>query len=163
MKSVEQVNKQRYSKYNRESHAGKRSANNNQRQVEMKQQKCYRCGSSHGSSCPAKNTLCHRCKKRGHYARCCKTKQVTEVNCKYTQSSKSSEEEFFIGTMTDINDDPRRWLVHLQVNSHDVKFKIDSGADVSVMSLSTYGNLHNPPVRGPKSHRLKRVNGALKC
>ena len=96
----------------------------------MKQRKCSRCGLSHGSACPAKNALCHKCKKPGHYARCYKTKQVPEVNCRYTQSSESSEQEFFIGTITDIKDDPRRWLVNLQVNGHDVKFKIDSGADV---------------------------------
>ena len=55
------------------------------------------------------------------------------------QSAESSENEFFIGTITDIKDDPRRWLVNLQVNGHDVKFKIDSGAE----------SIHNPAVLQP--------------
>jgi hypothetical protein len=41
-----------------------------------------------------------------------------------------------------------------------VKFKIDSGADVSVMSLSTYENMYDGPALRPTSHRLK---GVLKC
>ena len=44
-----------------------------------------------------------------------------------------------------------------------VKFKIDSGADVSVMSLSTYENMPEVPVLRPTTHRLKGVNGVLKC
>ena len=44
-----------------------------------------------------------------------------------------------------------------------MKFKIDSGADVSVMSLSTYENMYDAPALRPTSHRLKGVNGVLKC
>ena len=44
-----------------------------------------------------------------------------------------------------------------------MKFKIDSGADVSVMSLSTYENMPEVPVLRPTTHRLKGVNGVLKC
>ncbi|CAB4036486.1 Retrovirus-related Pol poly from transposon opus, partial [Paramuricea clavata] len=124
---------------------------------------CSRCGLSYGSSYHAKNAKCNKCNKIGHYARCCKTKQLTEVSCRYTQGNKSSEEEFFIGTITDNKDDPRRWLVDLPINGHNMKFKIDSGADVSVMSLSSYENMYDAPALRPTSHRLKGVNGVLKC
>ena len=45
-KSIEEVNKRRYSKYNRESQTGKISGNS-RRRAEMKQWKCSRCGLSH--------------------------------------------------------------------------------------------------------------------
>ena len=135
----------------------------NRRQAGNKQGECFRCGLNHGPSCPAKNVKCNKCNKPGHYARCCKTKQLTEVSCRYKNESESSEEEFFIGTITNHKDDPRRWFVQLPVNGHSVKFKIDSGADVSVMSLSTYENMLEVPVLRPTTHRLKGVNGVLKC
>ena len=150
-KSIEEVKRPRYPKDNPKRHADK------------KQRECSRCGLSHGSSCPAKNAKCRKCNKPGHYARCCKTKQLTKVNCRYTRSPESSEEEFFIGTITDVKDDSRRWLVNLQVNGNDVKFKLNSGADVSVMSLSTKENMRKPPILLPTNHRLKGVTGALKC
>ena len=61
------------------------------------------------------------------------------------QESESSQEEFLIGTITKNKDDPRKWFVELPVNGHSMKFKIDSGADVSVMSLSTYENMPEVP------------------
>ena len=65
------------------------------------------------------------------------------------QESESSQEEFLIGTITKNKDDPRKWFVELPVNGHSMKFKIDSGADVSVMSLSTYENMPEVPVLRP--------------
>jgi hypothetical protein len=79
------------------------------------------------------------------------------------QETESAEEEFFIRTITDNKDEPRRWLVDLPVNGHNVKFKIDSGADVLAMLLSTYENMHDTPALRPTSHRLKGVNRVLKC
>ena len=163
-KSVEEVSKRRYPAYpgrTRESYTPKRGINN-RRQAETKLRECSRCGLKHGSSCPARNAKCNKCNKPGHYARCCKTKHLSEVSCKNMQQHESSEEEFFIGTITGIKDDSR-WFVNLQVNGYDVKFKIDSGADVSVMSSSTYESMLDAPMLRPTSHRLKGVNGALKC
>ena len=55
-KSIEEVNKQRYSKYNRESQTGKRNGNNRSR-AETKQRKCSRCGLSHICLCVLPKTL----------------------------------------------------------------------------------------------------------
>ena len=64
------------------------------------------------------------------------------------QQHESSEEEFFIG------------FVDFQINCtcHKFKFKIDSGADVSVMSSSTYESMRDAPIWRPTSHRLNGVN-----
>ena len=58
--------------------------------------------------------------------------------------SESSEEEFFIASVAD-SSNSKGWYVELPVNGHNVRFKIDSGADVSVVSLETYNNLPDVP------------------
>lgn len=80
---------------------------------------CHRCGLEHGPSY-----------KTGHYARCCKTKRITEVRWKTgetEQQSESSEEEFFIGTVSNNKDGLKRWLVELPVSGHDVNSKLILG------------------------------------
>ena len=37
---------------------------------------CGRCGGKHGQNCPAKKARCHKCRKIGHYGRCCRTREV---------------------------------------------------------------------------------------
>ena len=94
-KSTEETNKQRYPKRNeqrypkRDNYTRKESFSN-RRQAETKRRGCSRSGLSHGSSCPAKNAKCNKCNKIGHYARCCKTKQLTEVSCRYTTQKDGS-------------------------------------------------------------------------
>ena len=48
------------------------------------------------------------------------------------------------------------------VENH-VTFKIDSGADISVMSESTYRSLPNPPSLKPTSANLTSPGGKLQC
>ena len=44
--------------------------------------------------CPASEVICHKCYKKGHYKRCCKTKAaIREIN-------EDSEEEAFLGTVS---------------------------------------------------------------
>ncbi len=74
--------------------------------------------------------------------------------------SESSEEEFFIASVAD-SSSSKGWYVELPVNGHNVKFKIDSGADVSVVSLETYNNLPDVPRLRPAKHKLVGVNGTL--
>ena len=161
-KSLEEVCKRTSSKRPRGVKSQRKKFD--RRQAEKNQQECTRCGLVHGMSCPAKNAKCKKCGKIGHYARCCRTKHLTEVCCRYESEKGSSEEEFFIGTIANNNkDNPERWCVELPINDHVVKFKIDSGADVSVMSKSTYEKMPEAPVLKPTAHKLKGVNGVLKC
>ncbi|UYV77068.1 SDK2, partial [Cordylochernes scorpioides] len=54
--------------------------------------KCFRCGYYQGHSkeqCPAKDAICNKCRKKGHFAKVCHTKTVQEVS--------SSQNDVFIG------------------------------------------------------------------
>ena len=120
-KSLEEVRK-RFPGRNRRFYANIK-VDSHPRQKVKKLESCQRCGLQHGPSCPAKNVKCHKCSKLGHYARCCKTKIVTEVQKKTVMDeSESSEEEFFIASVAD-SSSSKGWYVELPVNGHNVKFK----------------------------------------
>ena len=147
--------------HNRASHHPDNAQHNRSKNI-----KCHRCGLNHApQQCRAKNSKCNRCHKIGHYARCCRLRQVTEVSTAHqnNRDTDSSEEEFFIGTITSISDSHKSWHVKLPINNHLIQFKIDSGADVSIMSVKSYRNMPQPPTLNPANHILKGIDGKLKC
>ncbi|XP_014666628.1 PREDICTED: uncharacterized protein LOC106808423 [Priapulus caudatus] len=126
---------------------------------------CTRCGSSHGrgDSCPAKDKRCRKCKKMGHFQAVCRTKQANEVTSRHANDSGTSEsyDRLFIGSITQGRDDP--WQVQLEIAGKSVDFKIDTGADITVMSARTYSGLHNRPVLKPTNTILSSPGGTLTC
>ena len=124
-------------------------------------QKCSRCGKSPPHSrqaCPANEETCRRCHRKGHYQRCCKTQAaIREIN-------EDSEEEAFLGTVNSANaiGDSVPWSVKVQLNGKEVDFKVDTGADVTVIPESVYraerdGNLRpaSLPLIGPTGEALE--------
>ena len=83
--------------------------------------------------CKARFEICHRCQKKGHYAAVCPKKtQVTNI--------EEGVEELHLGEFNSINPSSS-WMAHLHVGEVKLKFKIDTGADVSVISEDDF-HLH---------------------
>ena len=97
-------------------------------------QTCYRCGKSPGhakAQCPAKDVTCHTCGKRGHYSKVCKSTKTVHV----VETECSDDTPLFLGSV-DAGLDP--WYADLTIRNHKVRFKIDTGADVSVIPAQIY-------------------------
>ncbi|UYV80311.1 hypothetical protein LAZ67_18002370 [Cordylochernes scorpioides] len=95
--------------------------------------KCFRCGYYQGHSkeqCPAKDAICNKCRKKGHFAKVCHTKTVQEVS--------SSQNYAFIGIVGMQENAEDKWCEVIKVNDQPIKFKIDTGAEVSVMPEGIY-------------------------
>ncbi|ROL55227.1 hypothetical protein DPX16_5737 [Anabarilius grahami] len=94
---------------------------------------CKRCGKipSHSKfQCPARQAYCNLCKKKGYYAKVCRSRGISEVNM---TGDEQEDDMAFLGTVsTEQNDAP--WLIKLKVNDSEVLFKVDTGADVTVVS-----------------------------
>ncbi|KAK0136800.1 hypothetical protein N1851_027011 [Merluccius polli] len=104
------------------------------------QSQCQNCGNSpfhQKSDCPANDVKCHACGRRGHYKRVCKSKYVHEVE------EDEDEEEIFLGSVT-TEGDP--WMVNIDIHESSVTFKIDTGADVTVLPYTVF--LNTGPARG---------------
>lgn len=123
---------------------------------------CWKCGGSAPHAprdCPANDVKCHNCGKRGHFSRVCMSKNVHEVAEEY------EEEEVFLGSVT-AKGEP--WMVDIDINERQVPFKIDTGADVTVLPHSVFKELfkdtHLPtlspsskPLLGPGRNQLDVV------
>ncbi|UYV64657.1 K02A2.6-like, partial [Cordylochernes scorpioides] len=95
--------------------------------------KCIRCGYYPGHSkeqCPARDAICNKCRKKGHFAKVCHTKTVQEVS--------SSQNYAFIGIVGMQENAEDKWCEVIKVNDQPIKFKIDTGAEVSVMPEGIY-------------------------
>ena len=90
---------------------------------------CGRTPSHKRDACPAKSAVCSSCGKRGHYKAVCRSQpRVREV-----EVHDSSQSTSFLGTISinEVNSD--EWSAVLKMNTKPTKFKLDTGAAVSVI------------------------------
>lgn len=122
---------------------------------------CGRCGRPHGGNnrCPAKGAKCHNCQKLGHFAKFCRRKNVNALE---DLGDPWEEGSLFLGSVSEDGNDSS-WKVKLPIGHRSVSFKIDTGADVTVISESTFNDLQPKPDLTPSSRRLNSVGGELRC
>ena len=81
--------------------------------------------------CPARDVQCNKCKHKGHFAAHCRSKSIAEV-----ADSQVHEEEFddiaYLSTRS--TQDANVWTRTIRVNNQDVSFKVDTGAEMTVIS-----------------------------
>ena len=102
--------------------------------------KCIRCGRRKhqgNEKCPARNVICHNCKKRGHFKAHClsKTSQASTGEVEAEEEGASSS-----------------WRSTVSLNNQAVEFKLDTGAEVTAVSEETYKRVH-----GKRLQRSMRV------
>ncbi|GBN27584.1 Retrovirus-related Pol polyprotein from transposon 17.6 [Araneus ventricosus] len=106
--------------------------------------------------CPARDARCRQCSKIGHYAKICITKSQTGCS-----------EVAYLGVvqLESKNKTNIDWTVTVQVNHKNIKFKIDSGADHTVLPANVFQNVFQnaklePPDKilcGPDRNPLKTL------
>lgn len=100
---------------------------------------CSRCGDTRAHNlqlCPARDAICNLCHKKGHYAKMCKSKKVHEVNIA-TLTEDADEDIAFLGSVT-TNVAGSPWMTEIKIDNLDVVFKIDTGADFTVVPVTLY-------------------------
>ena len=68
--------------------------------------------------------------------------------------------DYYVGTVT-CNDENDAWYVNLPICGAQVKFKIDTGADISVLTQSTYNSLAQKPLLKPSRASLLSPGGRI--
>ena len=123
--------------------------------TQQQPKKCTRCGRSpahNRQQCPAREETCHKCGKKGHFQSMCCTKGVEAIAA---TESEDSEDTGFLG-MVQQSQGSNPWSVTLSVNGTPVDFKIDTGADVTVISKTVHQNIPHSTLKPP----TKTLSGA---
>lgn len=126
--------------------------------------RCSRCGTTkqHAShTCPAKQSTCNNCKKIGHWAAICRKKNIHAVNKEDSDAVDKKEddaEDLYLGgvraTQNYIHSSNTRqrvdrikvkethseppWMAEVKIFGKHMTIKIDTGADVTVISERLY-------------------------
>lgn len=118
---------------------------------------CGNCGYKHGSRCPAQGQICRNCNKKNHFKRMCRS--VQEVVTDSEEEYGEHQEEFLLDSVVTEKSEP--WLVTLNIKNTDVSFKIDTGADISIMSDHSFRKLKRKPKLNKSDAVLTSPGGRL--
>ena len=121
---------------------------------------CGWCGKSPSHQkrqCPAKDAICHKCSKRGHFQSVCRSNKVAEFHTK----TPPEKEAAFLGVLTGQEYPGSPWSVKLSLNGKPMRFEIDTGAEVTVIPPKTHQDIGSPTLypstkilRGPSNKPL---------
>ena len=120
-----------------------------QRTGPRQQHQCGNCGGRHTSQqrCPAIGIECYKCGRRNHFARVCRTKVPRgRPKLRELEYDSSSENDMVVDTLSS-ETHKKDWHTTIKVNEHGVKFKIDTGAQCNVLSLETYRQVSQQPLK----------------
>ena len=98
---------------------------------------CTRCGQirTHTkTNCPAREAVCHKCKKKGQFKACCRSK----VSVNQLSADTQKEEDAFLGAIDTVTDNTKSWTTDILLNGQMLQFKVDTGADVTVIPVKSY-------------------------
>ncbi|RLU18028.1 hypothetical protein DMN91_010270 [Ooceraea biroi] len=107
--------------------------------------KCYFCGGTKQhkkDSCPARGTKCNKCSQLGHWEKMCKKGPKKEESKNVQSNAKvnavvENAKNYFVGS---VNKDCGniQWEEIIKIGSVPVTFRLDSGADVTIIGWSTW-------------------------
>ena len=132
---------------------------------------CGNCGGNHEPrQCPAFGKECSKCRKKNHYARCCRGNR-RHSNSRHRRStgqpsvdahavdagSVDDNDVLHIGELLTINTVSSFCSVYrdLNINGTVMPCKIDTGAQVNAISLASYNNIVNKPALRSTSVMVK--------
>ena len=106
---------------------------------------CTKCGKGPHPwyLCPAKDSVCHRCKRKGHFSSQCLSKTVAEV-----EPDESYVDTAFLDTLS--QNSSETWRVKLRLCGQMLEFKIDTGAEVTAISDAAFRTLRGSKLKSPK-------------
>ncbi len=100
---------------------------------------CKYCGRDHNKcKCPTYGVNCKKCGKRNHFASkctvCLSTRSQKNINT--VSEETESENEFYVDAVNARNGED--WMVTIKLNGHKTKFKIDTGAQCTIIPQSIH-------------------------
>jgi len=111
--------------------------------------------------------ICHTCKKKGHFSLWCFTKSIAEITTEVDNS-----DAIFLNTIDSVENNT--WTKCIVINKKEFCFKLDTGAEATVMSENVVKllgvkelqkptkKLCGPDQKSPRSSRKLYLNLSYK-
>ena len=81
---------------------------------------------------PAREAVCHKCKKRGHYESACRSAKVIRL-------VDGEQDDLFLGEIS-TKKKANPWMTYFCIDGVEMQFKIDTEADVTIIPETMYRN-----------------------
>lgn len=95
-------------------------------QKEVEAQKCSRCNRQHEPRrCPAYGQVCSKCKKKNHWAACCRSRVYGHDDRRVTDGVTCEHDDFAVLEVQAVTGDKADWLVEASVANQKVLLKVD--------------------------------------
>ena len=107
-------------------------------------------------SCPARETICHKCQTKGNYSTLCFSK--TAIN---ELTSPAMEYDASYLTTVTTQKPLTTWQVTISTNGSPVSFKINTGAEVPVISKGAVKSLAEKEVQNSTKRLCGQDNKPL--
>ena len=162
VKSQEKTNKFGYKQYQFKKQKSSKTKQQGKQQSDQVHS-CRRCGKTHKSGeCPAYGQECLKCGGKNHYAKCCLSKKQAPGKKKVHRvdldlEEDTSSEEFILHTVSvdAVTQDNCDWTEDIIIHGKRINMKLDTGAQVNLLSESEYRKLRNKPKLQRTKHKLK--------
>ena len=144
------------------------SAKQNTRETQQRgtqPRKCGNCGGPYHPRrelCPAYGKKCHACQKLHHFKSVCRSKDnpttpqnqamVHEIEVQdysLPTTEEYSEQRLFIGQLTIDGIHLSPWTETLEIQGKPITFKLDTGSEADILTLSQFNNLQNLELSPP--------------
>lgn len=84
---------------------------------------------------PACDAECHKCRKVGHFQSMCRSWGLSEIE------TEQPSYAFFLSTIDNVSSTKKSWTADVEVNGVPIRFKVDTGADVTAIPLNDFHKL----------------------
>lgn len=123
---------------------------------------CSKCSTKHAfRNCPAYGKECHNCKRKNHFSKCCfMPKKIYTV-----EEGNADEGPLDINCIKIMGNgkcgQKSGWYSVVEVESRNVSFKLDTGADVNVLPRSIFKTFKTKPELLPVKWQLQTFTGSV--
>ena len=131
---------------------------------------CYRCGGAHlATQCKHKDATCYLCKKKGHFARVCRSKPQSQLSQKpkntgkvdksihYMVDDPASDSESTHELFTISESRTNSFQLDVTLNRVPLKMELDTGASVSILNKDTYKSIQQQSYIAPLVKTLNKL------
>ena len=99
------------------------------------------------TACPAKDAICRKCAKRGHFQAVCRSSVLKVGGVQDSSEAPYNSSDVFLGAIANQSTETANpWAVTLQLNGKPMEFHVDTGAEVTVISKLTHEKIGSPPL-----------------